>query len=352
MKTIDTNTALTTPVLFLIFNRPDTTRKVFEAIRKVRPTKLYIAADGPRADREEDIRKCNQAREIVNTIDWECTVTRLFRDENLGCGKAPSSAMTWFFEHETEGIILEDDCLPSSSFFFFCAELLAQYRYDTRIMQIGGCNFEKKNKRGKEDSYYFSNMIYIWGWATWRRAWNLYNYEMHHYAEIKNKGYLNELYDYCYERDHYDYIFEKMYIGDERTSRKTVWDYQWQFMCKINSGLTIVPEKNLVVNLGFGQDATNTVDTMGAGNSLKMEEIDFPLKHPDIVMAQKRRDQRYFNFVTSKWFRIKSQIKNAMPRPVFNLLKPMYKKLKLLISKSNNLSLGSEQGVLESGSRS
>src|SRR5882762_10017668 len=145
----------TTPVLFLIFNRPETTRRVMEAIRKIRPKKLYIAADGPRPDREDDVDKCREVREIASVIDWDCDVTKLFRKENLGCGKGPSSAITWFFEHETEGIILEDDCLPSPSFFSFCAELLERYRYDTRIMEIGGNNFEKGISTGK-DSYFFS----------------------------------------------------------------------------------------------------------------------------------------------------------------------------------------------------
>jgi hypothetical protein len=251
----------------------------------------------------------------------------MFREENFGCGKGPATAITWFFEHESEGIIIEDDCLPSRSFFYFCSELLERYRYDTRVMEIGGNNFEKLSMRRTEHSYFFSNMTYIWGWATWRRAWDLFNYEMRHYGEIANKGYLSDQYDFNYEREHFNYIFEKMYKGDRQLSRKTVWDYQWQFAIKINSGLIIVPERNLVRNLGFGADATNTLDPTGAGHDLKLEEMDFPLKHPEFMMVEKKRDRWYFNFIcTSRAFRIRSNIKNLIPKRLFQLALPFYQK--------------------------
>ena len=341
----------TTPVLFLIFNRPETTRKVMEAIRQIRPAKLYIAADGPRENRIEDIDKCRESREIASIIDWDCDVTKLFRNENWGCGKGPASAISWFFEHETEGIILEDDCLPSPSFFFFCAELLERYRYDTRIMEIGGNNFERENTKGKDDSYFFSNMIYIWGWATWRRAWKLYDYEMKHYNEITNKGYLEGHYDFNYEREHFNYIFEKMHTGDHRTSRKTVWDYQWQFVCKINSGLIVVPQKNLVRNLGFGADATNTKDPLAMGHDLKLCEMDFPLNHPEFTMVARRRDHRYFNEIcSSRVTRIKSNVKRFIPKPVFESVKLLFKKIVQLITKAKTVLLSPEPRMLENQS--
>jgi len=328
MNTRDTSKPFTTPVLFIVFNRPDTTRKVMEAIRKVKPTKLYIVADGPRYNVKDDIERCKAARDVASQVDWDCKVVKQFREENFGCGKGPASAMTWFFEQEEEGIILEDDCVPSSSFFFFCAELLERYRYDTRIMEIGGTNFENEKVRGKEFSYFFSNMIYIWGWATWRRAWKLFDYEMGHYNEINDKRYLDGHFDFAYEVEHFNYIFSRMYQGDERTSRKTVWDYQWQFTCKINSGLTIVPEKNLVTNLGFGPEATNTKNPLGAGHDLKMQEMEFPLKHPEFVIVNRSRDHRYFNEIcSSKSYRVKSTIKQYLPKPIFESLKRIFKTL-------------------------
>jgi len=320
-----TTSRLTTPVLFVIFNRPNTTRQVFEAIRKAKPTKLYIAADGPRPDRPGEAEKCAEVRRIATAVDWDCEVRTLFREKNLGCGEGPATGISWFFEHESEGIILEDDCLPSQTFFRFCTEMLERYRYDTRVMEIGGNNLEQPQHRDQEHSYWFSNHIYIWGWATWRRAWKMHDFKMNHYQEINSKKYLNGCYDTIYERDFYEYVFEKMYQGDERTSRKTIWDYQWQFACKINSGLIVVPNKNLVRNLGFGNDATNTLNPNGIGNNLTLEEMEFPLKHPRFIIPDRIRDMRIFRYLsTSRSFRIKSNLKRFIPKKmVANVLKPI-----------------------------
>jgi len=316
---------VTTPVLFIIFNRPEITRQVFEAIRKERPTRLYIAADGPRENRPGELEKCEEARSIASAVDWDCDLHTLFRDENLGCGRGPSTAISWFFEHETEGIILEDDCLPSPTFFRFCAELLERYRYDTRVMEIGGNNLEAVQWREKEYSYVFSDLIYIWGWATWRRAWKLHDFYMTQYKEVKAKRYLDSSFETIYERDFYQYVFEKMYKGDKRTNSKTIWDYQWQFACKINSGLVIVPNCNLVNNLGFGQHATNTLNPKGVGHDLLLEAMEFPLKHPEFVMVDHLRDRRVFKTVSTTYSsRIRSQIKNILPKPVLEkLVRPL-----------------------------
>lgn len=325
MHSTTTDKPLTTAVLFIIFNRPETTKQVFEAIRNARPTRLYIAADGARESKPGEVEKCEESRRIASAVDWDCDVRTLFRNENLGCGKGPSTAISWFFEHETEGIILEDDCLPSPSFFTFCAELLERYRDDTRVMEIGGNNLEADHLREEEYSFGFSNHIYIWGWATWRRAWKLHDFHMNHYLEISEKGYLDESYSTIYERDFYQYVFEKMYKGDERTSSKTIWDYQWQFACKINSGLVIVPNCNLVNNLGFGEHATNTLNPKGVGHDLKLETMKFPLRHPEFVMVDKLKDSQVFKVVcTSKSSRVKSHIKRVIPRRVLEkLVKPL-----------------------------
>ena len=217
-------------------------------------------------------------------------------------------------------------------------------------MEIGGTNFEKDSAR-REYSYYFSNMIYIWGWATWRRAWKLYDYEMKHYNEITDKGYLDYHYDSNYEREHFNYIFEKMHTGDHQTSRKNVWDYQWQFICKINSGLIIVPERNLVCNLGFGAEATNTKNPMHAGHDLKLEEMVFPLKHPEFTMVAKRRDRWVFNETcSSKSVRIKSIIKRFIPKPVFKKVKLLIHKFIQLNAKSKHITLRSEPRLVENQS--
>lgn len=320
-----TSTRLNTPVLFLIFCRPETTRRVFAAIREAKPRRLYIAADGARKHRPGEAERCETARKIATAVDWDCEVHTLFRNENMGLGKGLSSAITWFFEHESEGIILEDDCLPSPSFFTFCEAMLERYRNDTRVMEIGGNNFEKPGVRENEYSYYFSDLAYIWGWATWRRAWNLNDFLMKHYPEVKQKGYLNGHFSSLYERHYYQYVFERMYKNDEKICRQNVWSYQWQFACKIHSGLVIVPNSNLVVNLGIGVEATNTTNPKGVGNNLKLEVMEFPLRHPEFVMMDKQRVKRDFrDNNTSVSSRIRSNIKRVVPKPVLEkILKPL-----------------------------
>jgi hypothetical protein len=310
--------SFTTPILFLIFSRPQTTKRVFEVIRKVKPKKLYIAADGPRAHFPGEAERCAQARKIATAVDWDCDVQTLFRDNNLGCGKAPSSAISWFFQNESEGIILEDDCLPALSFFPFCAELLARYRHDTRIMHISGSNFEKGGSVEKDWSYYFSNFICSWGWATWRRAWKFHDFTMNHYDEVYRKKYLYHHYNSIYERDFFQYVFRKTREG----SFRNVWDYQWQFACRIHSGLVIVPARNLVVNLGLGKGATNTTNPKGPGCDLRLDALDFPLRHPEFVMANRKRDRMVFTgSCTTQVSRMKSKVKRIVPQPVFEKLK-------------------------------
>ncbi len=180
---------LTSPVLFLIFNRPETTEQVFSAIKKAQPPRLYIAADGPRSEYPNDAESCDISRAIATNVDWDCEVKTLFQDQNLGCRLAVSGAVDWFFEQETEGIILEDDCLPDQSFFLFCQELLEQYRDDTRIMQIGGTNYQFGKKRTNY-SYYFSRYGHLWGWASWRRAWSFYDEKMKQWPTAKQNGIL------------------------------------------------------------------------------------------------------------------------------------------------------------------
>ena len=162
------------PILFLIFNRPQLTARVFAAIREAQPSQLYVAADGPRSNRPGEADLCEQARRVINGVDWPCEVKTLYRQENLGCRQAVSSAITWFFDNVEAGVVLEDDCLPIESFFRFCSELLIRYRDDTRIGMISGNNH---GFRIYDDSlsYSFSKHGAIWGWASWRRAWRLYD---------------------------------------------------------------------------------------------------------------------------------------------------------------------------------
>lgn len=289
----DNSFKLTTPILFVIFNRPAVTQQVFEMIREVRPEKLYVAADGPRPGVETDKESCQQARDIIEQVDWPCKVTKLFRKENLGCGKGPSNAISWFFEQEEKGIILEDDCLPDPAFFRFCQELLDKYRDDSRVMHIGGCNYQDGWVNDSAYSYYFSHYGHEWGWATWRRAWELYDFGVETYPEVKQKGYLNY---------HFTNFLEKQYrLSKIEKTRKNLsddevnwWDYQWEYTKLIHNGLSVIPNKNLVRNIGFSEDATHTKSVNDVRANNEVHSLSFPLKHPPFVIRDAKADKRYF----------------------------------------------------------
>jgi hypothetical protein len=272
-----------TPILFLVFNRPDTTQLVFDEIRKVKPKQLFIASDGPRQGNKQDKINCNKVKEIISNIDWSCEVKTLFREENLGCKKAVSSAITWFFQNVEEGIILEDDCLPSQSFFYFCQELLEKYRYDTRIMVISG--FNKKNiwNPTKYD-YFFSNLGGIWGWASWKRAWVHYDPEMKLLDKCIKDRYLNYLFG-----NRSGIIRANNFINAPTSS----WAFPWGFARNINNGLACVPAKSLIKNIGFSQSATHTKKNNFNMASIERYNIDFPIKNNPIVIADKKYDDMF-----------------------------------------------------------
>jgi hypothetical protein len=283
---------LHSPVLFLVFNRPESTARVFNALRLAKPLRLYVAADGPRSHVATDVENCRRVKEIVNEVDWPCKVTTLFRDENLGCGRAISSAITWFFEHEPEGIILEDDCLPVQGFFRYCQELLGYYRNDTRVMHIGGNNF-LNGSYDPTHSYYFARNGHIWGWATWRRAWQNYDLDMALYNTVKASRYFENFFLNPVEK-----LYRLRKLGQAASRKIDTWDYQWDFARYIHSGLAIVPNKNLVTNIGFGTDATHTRGSRDSKYAkLRAHEISFPLRHPPLVLRDLERERRYFSIL-------------------------------------------------------
>jgi hypothetical protein len=293
--TLPTTEALATPVLLLIFSRPDTTQRVFETIRQARPTRLYVAADGPRPGHPTDAVRCAETRAVVHAVDWPCEVFTLFQEENLNCGLAPVTAMNWFFEHEPEGIILEDDCVPSPSFFQFCAELLARYRDDARVMHIGGNNFgsEANKPLGPNDpSYHFSTQRNSWGWATWRRAWQLYDYHLTDFERVKASGELDTTFTGPLEKR---YRLSKMAGVLALPQPPDVWDYQWEYTIARHQGLYIVPAVNLVGNIGFGNGSTHTHDGDDVMSAVPARDLVFPLRHPAAVTQDRKRDNRRFN---------------------------------------------------------
>ncbi|GCL47360.1 glycosyltransferase family 2 protein [Microcystis aeruginosa] len=288
---------LTTPVAFLIFNRPDTTARVFEAIRQAKPPKLLVVADGPRPDRPDDIEKCKAARAIIEGVDWDCEVLTNYSEVNLGCGKRPATGITWVFEQVEEAIIFEDDCLPHPTFFRFCEELLSYYRHDERIMVISGNNFQFGRSR-TDYSYYFSRYNHIWGWASWRRAWKYFDYDLKLWPKIRKENWLTSILENRKVVKYWTKNFQRTYEGDP-----TVWDYRWTFACWIQNGLTILPNVNLVSNIGFGEDATHTIGSKSRVANLPVKEMNFPLKHPLFLLRHVEADYlTYRNLFDSSFF--------------------------------------------------
>lgn len=310
---------LTTPVLLLIFNRPDTTQAVLAAIRRARPVRLYVAADGPRPGHPTDVAACAAARTVVlEGIDWPCQVVTQLRAHNLNCGVGPATAISWFFEHEEAGIILEDDCVPTASFFGYCQELLERYAHDTRVMHIGGNNFSREARRPQSEgseSYYFSTQVNSWGWATWRRAWRLFDFDLRNFEALRQAGRLTGLYSSALETR---YRLAKIAGVLQLPAPAHVWDYQWHFAIVAHSGLCTVPAVNLVGNVGFGAQATHTLDATDDQANVPTAELVLPLCHPAHVLADYPRDrQRFREFlqgrVAAKLRRFLGRLRLAAP---------------------------------------
>jgi acetyltransferase-like isoleucine patch superfamily enzyme len=293
-----------TPILFLIFNRPELTEITFQRIREVHPSHLFIAADGARKNKPGEEQLCQKARFITEQIDWTCEVQRLYRDENLGCGKAVSEAITWFFESVEEGIILEDDIFPDLSFFSFCEVLLERFRGDERVMEIGGTHLHGNRKFGN-GSYYFSRYGGIWGWATWRSAWKKSQ-------EIWTKFFL---------------------LSRER--KIDTWDFQWVYAKLKNKGICIVPNINLINNLGFGSAATHTSKTVSKFQKLKLGSIN-EIIHPNDVAVSENADDRFMDYfqdqkaMVKKWRENYSGWKQRLGNAIGNGISKIFFDFKIL----------------------
>ena len=278
---------LETPVLFLIFNRPDLTEKVFGQIRKVRPKQLFIAADGPRASHPDDLEKCLKTREIVlGMIDWDCEVNTLFRDTNLGCGLAVSQAITWFFEHVEMGIILEDDCYPDLSFFRFCEELLEYYKDDERVMHISGGSYLPK-KYFSDNSYYFSKYAFVWGWATWRSSWEKFYYDV-----TGLNLFINKIHKDKKERIYWERTYHSIISGNLDT-----WAWRWNFILWENNGFAVNAVSNWIKNIGFQNDSTHTRTEIWAYKQVRIEKTEFNwLNHPNKMQIYEKADNLVFKY--------------------------------------------------------
>ncbi|MFN4327828.1 MAG: glycosyltransferase family 2 protein [Limnobacter sp.] len=278
------------PVLLIVFNRPEFTKIALESIRNVKPKKLYISCDGKRSSHNDDENKIAEVKNILNTVDWDCEVHQRYLSENRGCKGAVSSAIDWFFSHEEQGIILEDDTIPSISFFKFCDEMLSEYKHCDSVLSISGMNLTEVYYQ-PDDDYLFSRTVHVWGWASWRRAWSLYDVSLKNWREWLNASKLKPK-----EKIYWKQVFECTELNLIPT-----WDHQWQFAHFKNDGLSIVPKKSLVDNIGFGINSTNTSgckpDYISFNPDHKYTSIE---KHPPAIAF----DHKYQNIIYKKVLKI------------------------------------------------
>jgi hypothetical protein len=237
-----------TPVLLIVFNRPDTTQHVFNAIRSAKPKKLYVSSDGPRSDYARDNENNDKVKQIVKNVDWDCEVKYRFLESNLGCGLGPATAISWAFENEDALIILEDDCVPAQPFFEYCEKLLEKFKNDERIWLISGRSHHAGYHAFQKYDYLFSYFGHTWGWATWKRCWNNFDIDMSDMPEFLNEGGFNNVFHSPVIGDYYNKKFSSMF--NDKKLKTHVWDYQWVYARLKNMGLCIVPSKNLIQNIG------------------------------------------------------------------------------------------------------
>ncbi len=275
------NQSLKTPVALIVFNRPDTTRLVFEAIRRQRPRVLMVISDGPRPDRRNDAARCAEVRKIVERVDWPCELMRCESEENLGCGVRMAGGIDWVFGNVEEAIILEDDCVPDPTFFGFCAELLERYRDQPKVMHISGSS-ALFGRSFTADSYYFSRYAHCWGWATWRRAWRHFDFEMKVWKANPQRCLAH--FEDSHEREFWRQAWDRLASGE-----LNAWAHRWCLACLNANGLAVTPSVNLVENVGFGPNASHTTSRLAAVRPA-VGAMGFPLRHPRQIERNRAAD--------------------------------------------------------------
>ena len=274
-----------TPIVLFLFNRPAETKKLFEVIRALQPTRLFIVADGPRESNSEDQQLCNLVRSLVSTIDWPCEIDRRFADKNIGCRHSIPDGLNWVFEQVEECIILEDDCIPDLSFFAFCRSLLDYYRNDTTIMTIGGHRFDGPDCTGGP-GYFFSKYPSTWGWATWKRAWQKYDVHMSAWPALRDTNWLHSILDSKDAVAYWKRTYDQMYHGLD------TWDYALTFACWLHQGLSIRPMINMITNIGFGANATHNKELVNRSVMRDASAFTFPIIHPKEIAVDQEAEDR------------------------------------------------------------
>lgn len=312
------------PIVMIVFNRLDTTKKVFRQIQLVKPTKLYIISDAPRRQKEGEFEQVEEVRKYIEThIDWECEKVFEYAIENMGCQKRVSSGLNLVFENEEMAIILEDDCVPRIEFFFFCKEMLMRYKDDERIMQISGCKLFPEYR--PTDPYIFSMFCSIWGWATWKRAWAKFDFSMEKYPEFRKRKIIYRLLPETAAQI-IEGEMDRVFNG-----RMNSWGYRWLLSCYVNYGVGITPPVNLVENIGFGRgDATHT--QLNDGFDFTTGTIEFPIPEINVVY----RDYEYERLVAARQYPVnivQRLIVRYLPDSIVMKIKKMYYKFCEIIGK-------------------
>ncbi len=294
-----------TPVLYLVFNRLDTVKRTFEQIRQQKPKELFIAADGAREGFEGEEKKCSEVKKyILSRIDWSCEVKTLFRESNLGCKYAVSSAIDWFFDHVEQGIILEDDILPNSDFFYFLSKMLDYHKFDQEVMMISGLNVSGNWKRNNQD-YHFGKFGGIWGWGTWKRAWDHYDVNISDWADPLIQDRILNNFPSALKVKRFK-MYEHLYNQEIDT-----WDLQWTFSKLLNNGLNVVPSVNLVKNIGCGPEATHTTG-YHPWSDLQTGSLTFPIKKNERIATDRKYDLHHLSFELTHEHLFKKAIKKIL----------------------------------------
>ena len=283
---------LETPVALIVFNQPDVTRRVFSAIAAARPERLLVIADAPRDGKAGEFERCEEVKQIVGNIDWPCKVETNFAEKNMGPGARIISGLDWVFSLVEEAIVLEHDCLPDPTFFPFCAEMLKRYRDRPQIGYITGFNPLERSFPFRY-SYYFTSVSFLWGWATWRRAWEQYDRHLEDWPQVKQDGLLKLLFPDKNVVAYWSSAFDGMHDG----TGPDTWDYQFTYTCWTRNLLGILPRRNLIQYIGFYPEAVHTTRRdpdldLGSG------PLSFPLVHPPAITAWPQhamQAQRHFH---------------------------------------------------------
>jgi len=321
-----TQPSLETPILFIVFNRLDTTKQVFAKIREARPKQLFIAADGPRPGNANDVVRCQEVRDYLTAnVDWQCDLQTLFRSDNLGCGLSCAEAVDWFFKQVEEGIIIEDDCLPDPSFFVFCSEMLARYRHEAQIMHITGVYSGEPYL--SQYSYYFSRIAPVGAWAGWRRAWLKYDYYMKSWPDFLKERQICNIFDKKIQQDFWNWNLNALYLA----KLKGTWDVQWAYDVMRTNGLAIHSGVNLVTNIGFTVDATHSSNVSNILSNKDKKPMEFPLRHPAFIIENKLADEyKNIHIAGAVWydFGIKRFLRAI---GIFNFAKSAAARLKMFL---------------------